>query len=107
MSGAGPGFSPESSAQRAFCAPHSLASGCQVARCCSPCLKGEPIISTTVTETTPGAWIACLTCYNNGCLIGDWFDAINAAEVTTYDFYGAHSHDEVQVMDHENIPVSG
>ncbi|GAA2238528.1 hypothetical protein GCM10010401_08480 [Rarobacter faecitabidus] len=67
--------------------------------------------TTPATETTPSAWIGCLACYNAGRLVGDWFDAISADEVTTYDIHGAHSradsHDELWVMDHENIPVSG
>ena len=68
-------------------------------------------ITTPTTDTTPRAWIGCLACYNEGRLVGDWYDAINADEVTTYDLHGAHSradsHDELWVMDHENIPVSG
>ena len=68
-------------------------------------------MATTAISTTPRAWIGCLACYNEGRLVGDWYDAINAAEVTTYDLHGAHSradsHDELWVMDHEIIPVSG
>ena len=63
------------------------------------------------TDTTPRAWIGCLSCYNEGRLIGEWFDAATADEVTTYDVHGAHSradaHDELWVFDHENIPVRG
>lgn len=63
------------------------------------------------TDTTPRVWIGCLACYNEGRLVGDWFDAASADEVTTYDVHGAHSradsHDELWVMDHENIPVRG
>ena len=40
-------------------------------------------ITTPTTDTTPRAWIGCLACYNEGRLVGDWYDAINAAEVTT------------------------
>lgn len=68
-------------------------------------------MTATVADTTPRAWIGCLACYNAGRLVGRWFDAANAAEVTIYDIHGAHSradsHDELWVMDHENIPVSG
>ena len=63
------------------------------------------------TDTTPRVWIGCLACYNEGRLIGDWFDAETADEVTTYDVHGAHSradsHDELWCFDHENIPISG
>ena len=68
-------------------------------------------MATTAISTTPRAWIGCLACYNDGRLIGDWYDAITADEVTTYDIHGAHSradsHDELWVMDHENLPVKG
>lgn len=64
-----------------------------------------------IFTTTPRAWIGCLACYNEGRLIGDWYDAITADQITTYDIHGAHSradsHDELWVMDHENIPVKG
>ena len=68
-------------------------------------------ITPPTTDTTPRVWIGCLSCYNEGRLVGDWFDAATADEVTTYDVHGAHSradsHDELWVMDHENIPVKG
>ena len=68
-------------------------------------------ITPPATDTTPRAWIGCLACYNAGRLIGDWFDAATADEVTTYDVHGAHSradsHDELWCFDHENIPVRG
>ena len=64
--------------------------------------------TSSATDTTPRAWVGCLACYNNGRLVGDWFDAATADEVTTYDVHGrASSHDEMWVMDHENIPVRG
>ena len=63
------------------------------------------------TDTAPRAWIGCLSCYNEGRLIGDWFDAATADEVTLADVHGAHSradlHDELWCFDHENIPVRG
>ena len=65
----------------------------------------------STTDTTPRAWVGCLSCYNEGRLVGDWFNAEIADEVTTYDVHGAHSradsHDELWVFDHENIPVRG
>lgn len=69
------------------------------------------ITKPSTTDTTPRVWIGCLSCYNDGRLVGDWFDAATADEVTTYDVHGAHSradsHDELWVFDHENIPVRG
>lgn len=68
-------------------------------------------MATTAISTTPRVWIGCLACYNAGRLVGDWYDAITADEITTYVIHGAHSradsHDELWVMDHENIPVKG
>ena len=67
--------------------------------------------TSSATDTTPRAWIGCLACYNEGRLVGHWFDAATANEVTTYDVHGAHSradsHEELWVFDHENIPVRG
>ncbi|ALN15764.1 antirestriction protein ArdA [Acidipropionibacterium acidipropionici] len=67
--------------------------------------------SPQTTDTTPRAWLGCLSCYNAGRLVGDWFDAVDADAVTSYDIHGAHSradsHDELWVFDHENLPVSG
>ena len=64
--------------------------------------------TSSATDTTPRVWIGCLHHYNSGYLVGDWFDAATADEVTTYDVHGrASSHDELWVMDHENIPVKG
>ena len=66
-------------------------------------------MDTTTADTTPRVWIGCLACYNNGRLVGDWFDAEDADEVTTYDIHGAHTradlHDELWCFDHENMPV--
>ena len=68
-------------------------------------------MTTHPLDMTPRVWIGCLHCYNEGRLIGDWFNAEIADEVTTYDVHSAHSradsHDELWVMDHENIPVKG
>lgn len=65
----------------------------------------------TTTAMTPRVWIGCLACYNAGRLIGDWYDAATADEVTLADVHGAHSradsHDKLWVFDHENIPVKG
>src|SRR5699024_12880003 len=66
----------------------------------------------TNTDTTPRAWIGCLACDNNARLVGEWFDAETADEVTLADVHGGahrvHSGcEELWVMDHENIPASG
>lgn len=61
---------------------------------------------------TPSAFIGCLFHYNAGALIGAWFDAIEADEVTVADVHrgsgcDASQCEELWVMDHEGIPVSG
>lgn len=66
----------------------------------------------TNTDTTPRAWIGCLACYNNARLVGEWFEAETADEVTLVDVHGGahrmHSGcEELRVMDHENIPAPG
>ena len=66
----------------------------------------------TNTDITPRAWIGCLACYNNARLVGEWFNAETADEVTLADVHGgAHrvrsGREELWVMDHENIPASG
>lgn len=68
--------------------------------------------SVLATDTTPRAWIGCLACYNAGRLVGEWFDAETADEVTLADVHGGAGHvrgdcEELWVMDHENIPVRG
>lgn len=65
----------------------------------------------TATNTTPRAWIGCLSCYNAGHLVGEWYDATEAAEVTPADVHGGdpvdESCEELWCFDHENIPVRG
>ena len=68
--------------------------------------------TSSATDTTPRAWIGCLACYNAGRLIGDWFDAATADEVTLADVHEGSGLDyaeceELWVFDHENIPVRG
>lgn len=67
---------------------------------------------TTTTAPAIKVWIGCLHYYNSGRLVGDWFDAIDADEVTLADVHrgsgGSHTGcEELWVFDHENIPVSG
>lgn len=64
------------------------------------------------TDTTPRAWIGCMHCYNDGRLIGEWFDAAGADEVTLADVHGGAGRvragcEELWVTDHENIPARG
>lgn len=68
--------------------------------------------TTPTTDTTPRVWIGCLACYNEGRLVGDWFDAATADEVTLADVHEGSGLDyaeceELWVFDHENIPVRG
>ena len=64
------------------------------------------------TDTTPRVWIVCLSCYNRGRLIGEWFDAATADEVTLADVHegsglGYAECEELWCFDYENIPVRG
>lgn len=64
------------------------------------------------TSTTPSAWVGCLACYNAGRLIGEWFDAEAAAEITLAQVHGgaARVHpgcEELWCFDDEGIPVRG
>ena len=69
----------------------------------------EKTTTPPTTAMTPRVWIGCLSCYNEGRLIGEWFDAATANEVTLADVHGAHSRAVSLrwVFDHENIPVRG
>ena len=63
-------------------------------------------------DTTPRVWIGCLHHYNSGYLVGHWFDAATADEVTLADVHEGSGLDcaeceELWVFDHENIPVRG
>lgn len=69
-------------------------------------------MSTTTTTTEPQVWIGCLACYNAGRLVGEWFPAVGADEVTlaeVHRYAGGARRDceELWVMDHEHIPVRG
>lgn len=58
-----------------------------------------------VVVVRPRVWIGCLACYNAGRLVGEWFDAEAADEVTPE---GLHdhptSHEELWVFDLEGFP---
>ena len=65
----------------------------------------------TAQELTPRAWIGCLACYNSGKLVGEWFEAGNASDVTLIEVHGGlaqvHSEcEELWCFDTDNIPVS-
>lgn len=67
---------------------------------------------TVTATTTPRVWIGCLNCYNDGALIGEWFDAIDADEVTVSQLHVGSGRngapcEELWVMDHENMPIPG
>ena len=66
----------------------------------------------TVTDTTPHVWPACLACYNNGRLVGQWVDCTDAEDVTLEQLHegagGPYAGcEEIRCLDHENLPVSG
>ena len=58
----------------------------------------------------PKAWIGCLACYNSGELIGEWFDAAEAADVTLDDIHAPHTLtdacEELWVFDVDGMPVN-
>lgn len=66
---------------------------------------------TTITDTTPRVWIACLACYNDGRLVGDWFPA-EIADAVTLDEIHAHyggarmDCEEVWCFDTDGLPIS-
>lgn len=65
---------------------------------------------TTTTVPAMRVWIGCLACYNDGRLVGDWFGAIDANEVTLADVHrdsgGSRAGcEELWVFDHDNMPV--
>jgi antirestriction protein len=56
-------------------------------------------------DTTFRVWIGCYACYNDGRLIGKWYDASEAGEVTPEDIHGGPtSHEELNCFDIENAP---
>lgn len=68
-----------------------------------------PVTSTAID--TPAVWIGCLRCYNAGRLVGRWFDAVDAEDVTPTDVHEAfcndEEHEELWVMDQENLLSTG
>lgn len=68
--------------------------------------------TTTTAHTVPRVWIGCLAHLNSGHLVGRWFRAVDAADVTLADVHrgsrwGYAGCEELWVLDHESIPVQG
>lgn len=69
-------------------------------------------MAATAEDTTPRVWLGCMHHYNSGYLVGAWFDAESADEVTLADVHEGSGLDYVECeeiwgYDHENIPVQG
>lgn len=73
-------------------------------------------MTTTLTapiDTDARAWIGCLSCYNSGRLIGEWYPAREAGDISTDALHidagtvARVSCEELWVMDHEGLPISG
>ena len=67
-------------------------------------------MTATTLATTPRAWVGCLACYNDGRLVGQWVDGLEAAELTSEDLHASERvtidpaygpHEELWIMDHE------
>lgn len=56
----------------------------------------------------PRVWIGCLQCYNEGRLVGAWYPATEAGDVTTSQLHDRpippETHEELWCMDVENFP---
>ena len=56
----------------------------------------------------PKVWIGCLQCYNEGRLVGDWYPANEAGEITTSNLHGRpirpETHEELWCLDVEGFP---
>lgn len=70
-------------------------------------------ILTKTNTLVPSVWIGCLACYNAGHLVGDWYPATTAAEVSWVQVHHADplarktcDGEELWVMDIESMPVS-
>lgn len=67
--------------------------------------------STVTADLTPRVWIGSLRMYAEGHLVGHWFDAIDADEVTEADaFRGSgfrpNGDEELWCLDTENMPIN-
>lgn len=68
-------------------------------------------MTTMTTETR--AWIGCLSCYSEGRLVGEWYSAADADDVSVEALHidagtvARISCEEMWVLDHEGLPISG
>jgi antirestriction protein len=67
-------------------------------------LPGEVVMMMTTTDETMRVWVGCLSCYNDGRLIGAWVDATEAAEFVPCDRPGC---EEWWVFDTDGLPTDG
>lgn len=61
----------------------------------------------TCSTVRPSVWIGCLACYNTGSLVGNWYPAEEAGDITPEDIHDydcATGHEELWVFDHEGFP---
>lgn len=67
-------------------------------------------------DETFKVWVGCLACYNDGRLVGEWFDAVDAPQdMEAFDaaleIAPGHrlidGHEELWCLDTENSPVGG
>ena len=58
----------------------------------------------TTTNETMRVWVGCLSCYNDGRLVGSWVDATEAAEFVPCDRPGC---EEWWVFDTDGLPGLG
>lgn len=64
----------------------------------------------TTDIESPAVWIGCLGCYNGGSLVGDWYEAIEAEDITIADVHKNSGRsgigcEELWCLDVEHLPV--
>jgi antirestriction protein len=70
-------------------------------------------IIATLNVTDARVWIGCLSCYNSGRLVGEWYPAEIADDITPDALHvdagtiARVSCEELWVMDHEGLPIEG
>lgn len=69
-----------------------------------------PTMTTASTDTTPRVWTSSFGAYNEGYLIGEWFDATEAADVTAKQLFEGTPYrwtgdEELHCFDTECIPA--
>lgn len=73
----------------------------------------ERIITDYRISHTPRVWVGCLSCYNHGHLVGAWYDAEEAGDITVAEVHhdGGHPHgcsgEELWVFDNNNMGDAG